>query len=101
MSTVVMAVILGVLGFYIVYPIVLIFINSFNVAELASDPPRYSLENWRHAFREPLIFEAVKNTFLIYVLYTSSASPWSSGSSAATTPSLAGIWFLGPTCCRV
>jgi len=74
-GNVVMALILGVLGFYILYPIVLIFINSFNVATLASDPPRYSFDNWRSAFREPLIFEAVGNTFLIYVLYTAVSFP--------------------------
>jgi iron(III) transport system permease protein len=75
MGHVVMALILGVLGFYILYPIVLIFINSFNVADLASDPPRYSLDNWRAAYREPLIFDAVQNTFLIYILYTAVSFP--------------------------
>ena len=72
---VVMALILGVLGFYIVYPIFLIFLNSFNVAELASDPPQYSFENWRSAFHDTLILEAVGNTFLVYVLYTSVSFP--------------------------
>ena len=75
MGNVVMALILGALGFYVLYPIVLILINSFNVAELASDPPVYSLANWRHAFGDTLIFDAVKNTFLIYVLYTSVSFP--------------------------
>jgi len=71
----VMPLILGVLGFYIVYPILLIFLNSFNVAELASEPPQYSLENWRNAFRDTVIFEAVGNTFLVYVLYTAVSFP--------------------------
>jgi len=70
-----MALILGGLGFYIIYPILLIFLNSFNVAELASDPPQYSLENWRNAFRDTVISEAVGNTFLVYVLYTTVSFP--------------------------
>ena len=71
----VMAVILGVIGFYVVYPIFLIFLNSFNIAELATDPPQYSLDNWRSAFRDTVIFEAVGNTFLVYFLYTMVSFP--------------------------
>ncbi len=66
----VMVLILGVMGSYIVYPIFLIFLNSFNIAELATDAPQYSLENWRRAFQGTAIVEAVGNTFLVYFLYT-------------------------------
>ena len=39
-------------GFYILYPITLIFVNSFNIAAIAQTP-EYSLDNWRAAFSEP------------------------------------------------
>ena len=46
-----MAVILIVLGFYFVYPVVLIAVNSFNTAPSIINPPEWGLDNWRIAFR--------------------------------------------------
>lgn len=63
-----MAVILIVLGFYFVYPVVLIGINSFNITPSIIHPATYGLDNWRIAFRDPEIFEAIGNSLLIFAL---------------------------------
>ena len=65
----IMAALIIVFGFYILYPVLLIFINSFNIAHVL-DPPEWSLDNWRAAFTEPDIFEAIGNTFLIFGAHT-------------------------------
>ena len=46
---VIMILLIGSMGFYILYPLALILINSFNVATIA-DPPAYGLGAWRDAF---------------------------------------------------
>jgi iron(III) transport system permease protein len=66
-------IILG-LGFYILYPLLLIFINSFNVARIG-EPARYGLDNWTAAFAGAGIFQSIWNTIFIYVCYMSVAFP--------------------------
>ncbi len=61
-------------GFYILYPITLIFVNSFNIAAIAQTP-EYSLDNWRAAFSEPGIWEALRNTILVFFTYTAIGFP--------------------------
>ena len=39
------------MGFIVLYPLVLILINSFNTATIA-EPPVYGLKAWRDAFNE-------------------------------------------------
>lgn len=68
-GTFVVVALIVVFGFYILYPALLIFIHSFNIASVI-DPPRWSLDNWRTAFTEPDIFGAVANTFLIFGAHT-------------------------------
>ena len=74
-GTAIMAVLIIVFAVYIVYPVVLIFINSFNVAERVRDPFVFSLDNWRTAFSDPSLFVALRNTFLVYFLYTGISFP--------------------------
>jgi iron(III) transport system permease protein len=59
-----MAFLIGTLGFYIVYPLVLILINSFNVATIA-EPPAYGLKAWQEAFAERGIWQSLWNTIKI------------------------------------
>jgi iron(III) transport system permease protein len=73
-GTVVMPILILALGFYVVYPLILILINSFNVAAIA-DPPRYGLANWAAAFSQPRLFQSLGNTVLVYVLYTGIGFP--------------------------
>ncbi len=67
-GTFVMAVILLTLGFYFLYPIFLIGMNSFNITNSLLADPVYGLDNWRNAFGQPDLFAAVGNTFLIFGL---------------------------------
>lgn len=61
-----MAVLLILLGTYLVVPIALLGINSFNVATRVIDPPQYGLGNWIAAFQRPEMLSALGNTFLIF-----------------------------------
>ena len=56
-----MIVLIGFMGFYILYPLALILINSFNVATIA-DPPSYGLGAWKEAFTEYGVRDALWNT---------------------------------------
>jgi len=68
-STAIMAIILLALGFYLIYPVFLILIQSFNTApEILIGTPKWGLENWRVAFADPRLFEAVSNTIMIWTL---------------------------------
>ncbi len=73
-GTFIVVVLIIAFGFYILYPIVLIFVNSFNIASVAQEPI-YSLQNWRDAFLEPGIWKALRNTVMVFVSYTVIAFP--------------------------
>ncbi len=59
-----MILLIGSMGFYILYPLVLILINSFNVATIA-EPPVYGLGAWKEAFTDPGIWLSLWNTIKI------------------------------------
>jgi iron(III) transport system permease protein len=68
-STAIMAIILLAMGFYLIYPVLLILIQSFNTApEVLLGAPEWGLDNWRLAFSEPRLLEAVGNTIVIWAL---------------------------------
>ena len=69
-----MILLLGSMGFYILYPLLLILINSFNVASIA-DPPVYSLEAWRVAFRDSDLWVSLWNTIRVALIYQTIAFP--------------------------
>lgn len=71
----IMAVLILFFGFYVIYPIALIFIQSFNVAGVVAGTYEFSFEHWRRAFAEPRIFESLWNTIFIFVAYTSISFP--------------------------
>ncbi len=70
----IMAVLIIAFGFYILYPVILVFVNSFNIAGIGQ-PSEWSLDNWRVAFSQPGIWTAVWHTFMIYFLYTGIGFP--------------------------
>ena len=70
-----MAVILILLGSYLIYPIILLGINSFNVAPRIIDPPVYGLANWQLAFQRPDLMLALGNTMLIFFWITVISMP--------------------------
>ena len=61
---VVMALLIGFMGFYVLYPLVLILINSFNTATIA-ETPVYGLKAWKEAFSEPGIWRSLWNSVKI------------------------------------
>ena len=61
-----MAVLLILLGTYLVVPIALLGINSFNITTKVIDPPQYGLANWIAAFQRREMLAALGNTFLIF-----------------------------------
>ena len=56
-------VLLGV-AFCVVYPLLLVVLESFQVAP-PGQPARYGLDGWRAAFAEPLLRTALLNTFKV------------------------------------
>ncbi|HTM06755.1 MAG TPA: iron ABC transporter permease [Verrucomicrobiae bacterium] len=65
-GVILMAFLIGVMGFYVIYPLVLILINSFNTATIA-EPPVYGLQAWRDAFSEPGIWRSLWNSVRVGV----------------------------------
>ena len=62
-----MAAVLIVLGFYFIFPIVLILVQTFNMApSMFLPPPEWGLGNWRVAFAKPLLWTALGNTFMVW-----------------------------------
>lgn len=57
-------VVLALVGFFVLYPILLIVFNSFQVARPGA-PPLYGLDGWRVALSEPGMRDAVYNTFAL------------------------------------
>lgn len=56
--------ILAVVAFTVVFPIVLVVLQSFQVAE-PGEPPRWGLDGWRAAFEEPGLRAALLNTLKV------------------------------------
>ncbi|MGH8514022.1 MAG: hypothetical protein ACREV8_08815, partial [Gammaproteobacteria bacterium] len=69
-----MALLIGVMGFYVIYPLVLILINSFNTATIA-EPPVYGLQAWRDAFNEPGIWRSLWNSVKVGIALQAVALP--------------------------
>jgi iron(III) transport system permease protein len=73
-GTALMAVLIGVMGFYVLYPLVLIVINSFNTATIA-EPPVYGLKAWKDAFGEAGIWRSLWNSVRIGIVLQVVALP--------------------------
>src|SRR5690242_9915734 len=73
-GTALMAVLIGVMGFYVLYPLALIVINSFNTATIA-EPPVYGLKAWKEAFSEPGIWRSLWNSVKIGIVLQIVALP--------------------------
>lgn len=70
-STYLMTGIIVVLGGYLIGPLVLLLILSFNTAtDIFVDPPRWGLDAWRTAFDVPGLGEAMWHSLLIWGLVT-------------------------------
>ena len=66
-GTLFMTLLIGFMGFYVIYPLVLIVINSFNTSTIA-EPVVYGLGAWREAFSEPGIWRSLWNSIKIVLV---------------------------------
>jgi len=73
-GTAMMAGLIGFMGFYVLYPLILILVNSFNTATIA-EPEVYGLDAWRKAFAEPGIWRALWNSVKIGIVLQLIALP--------------------------
>jgi len=73
-GTLLMALLIGAMGFYILYPLALILLNSFNVATIA-EPPAYGLQAWKDAFSEAGIWRSLWNSVKIGIVLQVIALP--------------------------
>jgi iron(III) transport system permease protein len=73
-GTALMAGLIGIMGFIVVYPLILILINSFNTATIA-EPPVYGLKAWRDAFSEYGIWRSLWNSGKIGIVLQVIALP--------------------------
>src|SRR5258705_698578 len=73
-GTALMAVLIGFMGFYVLYPLTLIVINSFNTATIA-EPPVYGLKAWKDAFSEAGIWRSLWNSVKIGIVLQVVAVP--------------------------
>ncbi len=73
-GTALMVVLIGFMGFYVCYPLILILINSFNTATIA-EPEVYGLKAWQDAFNEPGIWRSLWNSVKIGIVLQIIALP--------------------------
>jgi iron(III) transport system permease protein len=73
-GTALMAALIGLMGFVVIYPLVLILINSFNTATIA-EPPVYGFKSWREAFSEYGIWRSLWNSVKIGIVLQVIALP--------------------------
>jgi iron(III) transport system permease protein len=67
LGTVLCTLLLGVLALVVLYPLVLVLMDSFEVA-VAGQPASYGLANWQAAFTEPGLANALLNTVRVAVV---------------------------------
>ena len=68
-GTVVMVITILTLGFYLMFPVFLMLVLSFNVADDFLIPPIvWGFDNWTQIWQDPRILEALYNTFALWFL---------------------------------
>jgi iron(III) transport system permease protein len=65
----IMAALLLGFGFWVIYPIILTLVMSFNAAPLGQDPV-WTMSNWITAWTDPGAFASLWNTIVIYLFNT-------------------------------
>src|SRR5262249_56009355 len=63
----IMAAVLLVLGYFLVWPVLLLLINSFNAAgDWFVEPRVWGLRHWQNAFQRPGVLKSLGNSLLIW-----------------------------------
>jgi iron(III) transport system permease protein len=65
LAVVVFTVLLGVVAFVVLYPLVILFLKSFETNQFGVKPVTTGLDNWRLVLSEPRMLEAIKNTITL------------------------------------
>jgi iron(III) transport system permease protein len=72
----IMAAVLLTLGFFLIWPVVLLLINSFNTAaDWFVEPRAWGLAHWENAFKRPGLLKSLGNTLLIWSLTVAISFP--------------------------
>ena len=72
----VMAVVLLVLGYFLIWPVILLLINSFNAAsDWFVEPRIWGLRHWQNAFQRPGLLRSLGNSLLIWSLTVGASFP--------------------------
>ena len=72
----IMGVTILVLGVYLVYPILLLLVLSFNTAtDILVGPAKWGLSNWVHAWAYPGLLRSLWNSFMIWLLVVGFSFP--------------------------
>lgn len=72
----IMAAVLLVLGYFLVWPVLLLLINSFNAAsDWFVEPRVWGLRHWQNAFVRPGLLKSLGNSLLIWSLTVSFSLP--------------------------
>jgi len=71
-----MAVVLLSLGYLLIWPVILLLINSFNAAsDWFVEPRIWGLRHWQNAFQRPGLLRSLGNSLLIWSLIVSTSFP--------------------------
>jgi iron(III) transport system permease protein len=71
-----MAAVLITLGYFLIWPVILLLINSFNTAaDWFVEPRSWGLTHWRNAFQRPGLLKSLGNTLLIWSLTVAISVP--------------------------
>jgi len=72
----IMAVVLIALGYFLIWPVLLLLINSFNAAnDWFVEPRRWGVDHWINAFQRPGLLKSLGNSLLIWSLTVSISFP--------------------------
>jgi iron(III) transport system permease protein len=72
----IMAVVLLALGFFLIWPVLLLLINSFNTAkDWFVEPRAWGLAHWQEAFQHPGLLKSLYNSILIWALTVIASFP--------------------------
>ena len=83
-------VVLGVVGFLVLYPLFILFLRSFETSQFGVTPVSIGFANWQAVFSDSRMTEAIKNTITLSLtrqVIALVASSRSKASRRAGTPS--------------
>src|SRR6478672_7946217 len=71
-----MAVVLLSLGYFLIWPVILLLINSFNTAsDWFVEPRSWGLRHWQNAFQRPGLLRSLGNSLLIWSVTVAASFP--------------------------